>query len=162
MFSGMTTNANGQLVATNSGLSDLSNISSLSRVLGAKPLDEAILTDALRRQTALQLKDRARLGNLGEAAMTSLYGGNTLAPQQLESMMAQYVKAGGNQDNFNGWYLDQVKKANSSVVNRSMENFHNPRSRMLQTMMGGVPLPDFSNAGSTAASYADTLNQSSE
>ncbi len=144
---GFTTNSKGDLVSTNRGLSDLSNISTMSRILGARPLEEGVALDALYRQNALKVLDSARLNELGQAAKTAMYGNSYLAPAVTQQFMSDYVKAGGNQENFNSWFLQQSRNANVSAVNRSFENFHSPRSQTLQIQMGGVQLPDFRNTG---------------
>lgn len=149
MVQGYSTAPNGNLVSQTSGLSDLSNISTMSRILGARPLDEAVAMDAMYRSNALKVLDTARLQELGNAAKTALYGNSVVAPQVAQDFMSDYTQAGGNQSNFNQWFLQQSKNANVSAVNRTMENFHSPRSQALQLDMGGVPLPDFRNSGGT-------------
>lgn len=140
---GYSTDNAGRLISSNSGFSDMYNIANLSRVFGAKPLDEAISADALRRIQAVQVKDQARLGDLGRSAMTSLYAGNDPGPAAVDSLLSSYVKAGGSQENFSGWFMDKIRNANTSVANQMMDHFNNPRSRTLQRLLGGVPLPDY-------------------
>ena len=159
MMQGYSTDSRGNLIATTSGLNDMSGISEMSRLLGARPLDEAIAMEAMRRKTALEIRDSARLAELGVAARTAMYSGATVSPQQVEDFMSAYVKAGGNQENFNAWFLQTSKKANSAAINMAMENFGNPRSVMLQRMMGGVPLPDVYYRPNIQAATVDAARQ---
>jgi len=141
MFQGYSTTAKGDMISRVAGLSEMSSIADMSRILGAKPLDESVAMDALYRSNALKTRDHVRLEELGQAVKTSLYAGHELAPDIAVNVMADYVKAGGTQTNFNSWFLSQLKGANVPTANRVMENFHNPRAVYLQTLMGGVPLP---------------------
>jgi hypothetical protein len=152
LVQGFSTAPNGNLISKTPGLSDLSNISTMSRILGARPLEESVAMDAMYRQNAMTVLDNSRLQELGAAAKTALYGGSQLAPGIAQQFMSDYVKAGGRQENFNKWFLNESKSANISAVNKTFENFHNPRSQSLQQTMGGVLLPDFHNTGSTAQS----------
>lgn len=140
---GFATSSTGQLISKTSGLQDLDSISNMSRIFGARPLEEGVALDNLYRSNALKALDNSRLETLGSAARTALYNNAPLAPQDFQNFLSQYVSSGGNQGNFNKWVLQQSKDANVSTVNRVFENFHSPRSKSLQLTMGGVPLPDF-------------------
>ena len=140
MFQGFSTTSKGDLVSRVPGLSEMSSISDMSRILGGKPLDESVAMDALYRSNALKTLDNVRLEQLGQSLKTSLYNGHPLAPEVADQVMSEYVKLGGNQTNFNSWFLGQLKGANVPTANRVMENFHNPRAVYLQTLMGGTPL----------------------
>jgi hypothetical protein len=156
LMQGFSTSSSGQLISTNSGLSDLSNIATFSRLLGARPLDEGIAIDSLYKANAMKAKDNARLQQLGEGLKTSLYGEDTgISDEKMSDTMAAYTAAGGNQTNFNSWYLRNIQDANVSTVNRTFMNLNNPVSRYMQTMMGGVPLTDF-----RTSPRSETQNQS--
>ena len=156
MFQGATTTQAGQLVSTNGGMQDLASIAGMSRLLGGKPLDEAVALDALYRNNAADLKDRARIADLGQAAETSLRGNSQLAPQQVQSFMGQYVRDGGRQAGFNKWMLGVATKANVSAVNRTFENLHSPSAQYLQSVMGGEPLPDYKYQPPTSPDQEET------
>ena len=143
MVQGFSTNTSGQLISSTSGLSDLNGIANMSRILGARPLEESIAMDNLYRSNAMQALDNARLQSLGEAAKTALYGGNYFAPELATNFMSEYVKAGGRQENFSGWWMRQQQDANTSAANRVFNAFKSPRARSLQVTMGGQMLPDF-------------------
>lgn len=145
---GYTTLNTGQLVSKLPGLSELSGISTMSRIFGARPLEEGVAMDAMYRYNALKVTDTARLNELGKAAMTSMYADSPVAPEVSDAFLADYVKAGGRQEHFNSWFMEQSKKANTSAVNKVMENYSNPLNQGLQQQMGGIPLPDYHNAGS--------------
>lgn len=135
---GYTTNSVGDRIA---GLNDLDGISTMSRILGARPLDEAVRMDAMYRANSLKVLDTARLQELGMAAKTALYSGNPVSPEVAGQFMSDYVKAGGTQDNFNQWFLQQTTYAQVGTLNKTMQNFRSPRYQTLQMYMGGMPLP---------------------
>lgn len=149
---GFSTAPNGNLISKNAGLSDLSSIATMSRILGARPLEESVAMDSLYRMNSLKVLDRARLEELGESAKTALRGDSPIAAEVSQQFMSDYVKAGGNQQNFNQWFLQQGKDANVGAINKAFENFHNPIAQGLQKSMGGQPLPDFRTQPNTQAS----------
>lgn len=149
MMQGYSTAPNGNLVSKVAGLSDLSSIADFSRILGAKPLDEAVRMDAMYRNNAMKVLDTARLNELGTQAKVALRGQGNFDQDTIKGFMSSYVASGGTQDNFNSWFLNQVKGANTAEANKAMNNFHSPRFQTLQTEMGGVPIPDFHNTGGT-------------
>ncbi len=165
LVQGFSTAPNGNLVATTdgttSGLSELSGISTMSRILGAKPLEEAVAMDAMYRSNALMVKDNARLSELGASVKTAMYGNQSVDQSQVQDFMGSYVAAGGNQTNFNKWFLTQFRNANVAEVNRTYNNLSNPRSQALQETMGGQPLPDFRTQGSTSTATTDQSDGSS-
>ena len=155
MMQGFSTNTTGNLISAQSsnnsaGYSDLFSIANMSRILGARPLDEAVGLDALYRSNAAKVTDSARIATLGDAAKTAFYGNQQAAPDQVQNFMSEYTKAGGNQAHFNQWMLGIARDANTSTVNRVFNNLRNPTSDTLQRTMGGQPIEDFSNNGSTA------------
>lgn len=160
LMQGFSTSPSGQLISTNSGLGDLANIATFSRLLGARPLDEGIAIDSLYKANAMKAKDNARLQELGEGLKTSLYGEDDgMSDEKMSNTMAAYTAAGGNQTNFNSWYLRNIQDSNVSSVNRTFNNLRSPQSNYLQTMMGGVPLTDFRNNPSRNQSANDQTPQ---
>jgi hypothetical protein len=145
MIQGYSTNSNGtKLLDTSPGMSELSAIANISRLLGARPLDESVAMDAAYRQASLEVKDRVRLDIAGEALKTAVRGnGGQLPENAVENTLSDYLKAGGNQVNFNKWFLRTIKDADTSVANKAMDNLRSPRAQYMQGMMGGVPLPDY-------------------
>lgn len=155
MVQGFSTNGNGAMVSPVAGLGDMTGIATMSRLLGARPLDESVALDTMYRNSALKVLDTSRLQELGAAAKTAMYNGSPVAPEVAQQFMNDYVKSGGTQDHFNQWFLQQNKDANIPAVNRVFENFHSPRSQVQQLMMGGQPLPDFKNTGDITPAPVD-------
>jgi hypothetical protein len=145
LMQGFSTDNRGRLLATNSGFSELSNISTMSRIFGARPLEEAVAATSLYRINAMAAKDRLRLDSLGEAVKTAMYGQTELKSGMAETFLTDYLKAGGNQSNFSKWILSQHKGANVSATNAIMESLHSPKAQALQVQLGGTQLPDYRN-----------------
>lgn len=148
---GFTTTSQGSLISTtrnsnsSGGMSDLIDVANFSRLLGARPLDEAVVMDALYRKTLYMAKDTDRIRELGQAVRTTLYDGSSPSEQDLNSFSHQYAAGGGRIENFSRkmtqWSLD----SNASVANQLYRNLKNPQNQQIQIMMGGIPLPDFQN-----------------
>lgn len=164
MIQGFSTTSNGNLISSVAGFGDLANISNMSRILGAKPLEEATAMEALYNINAMKVKDMARLKELGEQVKTSLYGGNTLPADKIDGVLSEYTRAGGNISNFNQWMLGQLKDATIPEANRAMQRFNNPSHKTLFTLMGGIGLSAPSTlapAPSTAEASTATNNPAS-
>ena len=151
MMQGYVTSPTGELISTTAGLSDLTSIANMSRILGGRPLEEAVNMDALYRFNALKAVDNARIEKLGVAAKAFLYSGSEFSPERANRFMSEYVKAGGTQANFNSWWLRETKGASVAEVNRVAENWRNPKYQNLQLQMGGEPMPDFRSTATTSA-----------
>ena len=151
LVQGYSTNTQGQLISKNAGLAELSTIAGMSRLAGARPLDEAIALDASYRVAAIKARDAERLNELGTAVKTSLRDGDNegMSEEQSSRLLNEYAQAGGNVVNFSKWMMAQSAGAQTSVVNKISDNMRNPQSQYMQQIMGGIPLPDFRNTGST-------------
>lgn len=127
-----TTNA-GNLSAAN----DLKSIANLGRVLGARPLDEAMAIDEGFRYTQYQAADQARLDRLGTIIKSKVIGGEQLDREEMANFAEKYVSAGGRQENFNKWVLNLYKKASTPQANDIMAQLNSPRAKRMQELMGG-------------------------
>ena len=127
-----TTNA-GNLSATN----DLVSLANLGRVLGARPLDEALAIDEGFRYTQYQAADQARLDRLGSIVKSKVIGGEKLNREELADFAERYVSAGGRQENFNKWILQLYKHATTPQANEIMNQLNSPRAKRMQELMGG-------------------------
>jgi hypothetical protein len=136
-----TTNA-GNLI---SRTSEVSAIANAARMVGAKPVDEAIALDALYRKTAYDAKDKQRLDNLGEAVRTTLIAGGVPTEQQLNEFATRYAASGGRIENFNGFITRAIKNTTQSNVNQFAHKLNNPVATNMMTIMGGEDLPDYTN-----------------
>jgi len=116
-----------------------------ARVLGAKPLDEAVAVDAFHRTRVYDLARRKQMNLLGEGIKATVIGGNVPSPEQINSFTAEYMKSGGRQQQFAQFYTKQVMNANKSKVNAMIHNSNNPNNEYMQSIMGGYQLSDFVN-----------------
>jgi len=127
-----TTNA-GNLSATN----DLASLANLGRVIGARPLDEALAIDEGFRYTQYQAADQARLDRLGTIVKSKVIGGEKLDKEELADFAERYVASGGRQENFNKWILQLYKHATTPQANEIMSQLNSPRAKRMQELMGG-------------------------
>ena len=162
---GYSTTSQGSLVAATrqnpmgdnvSGLSELVSAANFSRLLGARPLDEAVTMDAMFRKTLYQAKDSTRVADLGQAVKTHLYAGQQLEAGTVEKFANQYASSGGRIENFSRKMLEWTQSANSSTANQVYKSLRSPLNQQMQIIMGGQKLPDFSNVGSFSPAETTT------
>lgn len=154
---GMVTTSGGSLVAVtnplgdnSSGLSVLGSAANYARLAGARPLDEAIVMDAMYRKTLYQAKDTTRIADLGQAVKTTLYGNNNPDESELAKFSKEYAASGGQVENFGRKMIEWSKDANASVANKVYYSLKSPLNQNMMRIMGGEKLPDYTNTGSTS------------
>lgn len=160
LMNGYTTTSKGQLIAATrpgmgdntAGLADYFDIANYSRLLGARPLDEATQLDALYRSNLYKAKDTARMEDLGKAVMTKMYGNQSPSAEDISSFVSSYQASGGQIQNFGKKMLEWSQHANVSIANRVFGKLGDPLHQNLMRQMGGLPLPDFSGVGSIGGS----------
>lgn len=133
------TSSRGNVISSN----DVLSLANLGRLVGGKPLDEAIALDAAFRFKAYGLVDARKRQELGEAIKSTVIAGKQPSTEQIESFIDQYVKLGGKQENFNKWFLQLYKTANLSQSNKIQNDLNNKFSQSMQKIMGGAELRDF-------------------
>lgn len=154
MVQGYATTGKGSLVATtrpafgdnSAGLSDMFSIANFSRLLGARPLDEAVTMDAMYRKTLYQAKDNTRISALGEAVKTNLYGNQHLDSEAVHNFSSQYAASGGNIQNFGRKMIEWSQDANASVANQIYRSLKSPLNQQMMMTMGGIKLPDYTTS----------------
>lgn len=139
------TSKRGNVIAAN----DFLSIANLGRVLGGKPLDEAIGIDAMYRMKAYAALDSKRRTSLGAAIKTTMIAGQDPSLEQVEDFAQEYAKMGGRQQEFGKWYTQLYKTANQSQANKLQQNLKSPFSQSMQAIMGGQQLQDFSGKPGT-------------
>lgn len=156
---GIVTTSGGSLVAVtnplgdnSSGLSILGSAANYARLAGARPLDEAIVMDAMYRKTLYQAKDTTRIADLGQAVKTTLYGNQSPDETELSKFSREYAASGGRVENFGRKMIEWSKDANASVANKMYSSLKSPLNQNMMRIMGGEKLPDYTNTGSTAIS----------
>lgn len=119
------------------------------RLMGARPLDEAVAMDANYRNTLYAAKDNSRIAALGEVAKSYLHGGDTVPEGLIDSLASRYADAGGYMPRFSQEVMRWSQQANVGRANEIFRQLQNPRNMNLMRIMGGTQLPDYSNTGST-------------
>lgn len=137
---GYTTTSKGSLI---SAANDWASIASASRILGARPLDEAVALDALYRKTAYQAKDTERIQQLGEAVKTALVGRREPTSEELQNFAARYAAEGGRIENFGRKMIEWTRDANQSTANKIYASMKSPLNQNMMKIMGGEQVPDF-------------------
>jgi len=146
------TTARGNLSASN----DLLTLANFGRILGAKPMDEAIAIDAGFRKTVYQASDADRRKRLGEVIKTQVIGGKQPAQEDIHYFMEEYAKTGGKQENFNKYMMGVYKQANTSQANEVAKALKTPYAKGMQELMGGRSMLDFSNTPPSTAQVTET------
>jgi hypothetical protein len=123
----------------------LVNFGGISRIMGAKPMDEAVALNNMYRDKAYDAVDRARINDLGAAVKTKLYANQAPTGEEMGDFMASYMKAGGRIENFSSTLQHWQKDANQSVVNQVASHLRTMKGQRLQEAMGGTRLQDYSS-----------------
>jgi hypothetical protein len=139
---------------------DLMSAMTAARLLGAKPLDEAVSLDAYHRVQVYNASRANQIASLASAIKTSVAGGSVPSPEQITDFTAGYMKAGGKQQQFSQFWNRQVVNANKSKVNQMIDNANNSGNQYMQKVMGGYDLSDFNNAQLTAANLTSGTDPS--
>ncbi len=147
---------NGKVITSDNGNNivmenDLMSIMSASRLLGAKPLDEAVATDAFHRVQTYRAASKAQLENLGAGIKATVSGGGVPDEETITGFVHEYAKAGGRQEQFAEFYSRQVLNANKSKVNQMIDSSNTASSQYMQRIMGGYTMEDYANTGSVEA-----------
>ncbi len=153
LLAGQSTTSKGSLISAANDLETTSMLARIperlvefggaARLMGAKPMDEAVALSTLYRSRAYEAVDRARIESLGQAVKTKLQSNQTPDAEELEDFMASYVKAGGRQETFSGAMQRWMKDANYSVVNQMADKLTTPSAKRMQIALGGEPIADY-------------------
>lgn len=116
---------------------DLYSLTSLMRVAGAKPLDEAMVNDQMFRISVWRASDSAKRKQLAEGIKTSILNGQVPGPEQIEEFAYAYAKTGGKQSEFAQFMAAQYRNTNASQAEQLRKNLSSPYSQSLQLLMNG-------------------------
>lgn len=117
-----------------------------ARLMGGKPLAEAISLDSYYRRTAYQTEQRNKIDELAKDFRIASADGAELSDDAYDNFMSEYVSSGGQVENFNAWVGRQLMSSQQSSVDdfkRKMEN--TATGRLYGTLMAErrtVPLWD--------------------
>ncbi len=153
LLAGQSTTSKGSLISAANDLETTSMLARIperlvefggaARLMGAKPMDEAVALSTLYRSRAYEAVDRARIESLGQAVKTKLQSNQAPDAEELEDFMSSYVKAGGRQETFSGAMQRWMKDANYSVVNQMADKLTTPSAKRMQIALGGEPIADY-------------------
>ncbi|PHQ81740.1 MAG: hypothetical protein COB66_01325 [Coxiella sp. (in: Bacteria)] len=133
------TSNRGNVIASN----DLLSLANLGRMVGGKPLDEAIAIDAVYRYKAYGLADAKKRAVLGQAIKTTLIAGQNPTLEQIEGFAEGYAAAGGRSEEFNKWFTQLNRTTNLSQANKISQSLSSPFTQSMQRLMGGREFRDF-------------------
>lgn len=155
VLAGQTTTGKGSLISSANDLETTTmlsripermiNFGGISRVFGARPMDEAVALNNLYRNKSYEAMDRARIDALGQAVKTKLANNQSPSPEEMEDFMADYAKSGGRIESFSSSLQRWGRDANSSVVNQLAQKTGSPYGKKMQSLMGGEPLRDYNS-----------------
>lgn len=153
VFAGQATDNKGALISANLDLQATAMLAGtkersvvmdgLTRVFGARPMDEAVALNAMYRNKSYEAMDRARIERLGEVVKSKLYRNEFPTAEEYDDFMLRYTRAGGRVENFNQAIQRWSRDANVSIVNQLAERNNSPYARKLQDLMGGEVLLDY-------------------
>lgn len=117
---------------------ELASLASLTRFMGAKPLDEALIQDAMFRFNTYRAKDRSRRDSLGESVKLNIVSGQEIDQDALDGFAESYMKTGGNQAEFTSWMARQYRNVTIPQAEQLKNRLNSPYVSHLQALMGGA------------------------
>lgn len=141
VLQGQATTSKGGLIAASS---DFDLVANSARMLGSRPMDEAVALNNLYRVQAYRAADKDRMSALGERVKTYLYKNQMPPDDVMDDFMKDYAKAGGRLENFQSSLQSWSKDANVSVVEKVRAKLNSSYGQRLSEIMGGEALPDWS------------------
>lgn len=119
------------------GGNDFLSWGSAVRLAGARPMDEAIVNDAVYRIKAYEAVDRQKKMELSEGIKLSTRLGEIPADDQIATFASQYAATGGKQSQFGKYMMENMKKADISQSQMVLKQISNPLVYKMQGLMGG-------------------------
>ncbi len=117
------------------------------RMLGGRPLDEAVLMDTVFRYQTYRLADREKSTRLGQAMVSQLRAadGKELDPAVVKDFQEKYLAAGGNVEGFNRKIKSAYANASTDASERLRKVITNDaQAKQLSIMLGAQESPGFS------------------
>lgn len=158
LLAGQTTTGKGSLISAANDLETTSmlsripdrmvNFGGVSRLMGARPMDEAVALSGFYRNKSYEAMDRAKIDALGQVVKTKLSNNQMPDDEEMEDFMQQYVNSGGRIETFSSSLQRWSRDANISIVNQMAAKLSSPYGRKMQELMGGEPLQDYSTLAS--------------
>lgn len=153
VFAGRSTDAKGALISASNELQTLAGLSGVvdrafslegvTRMMGARPMDEAVALNAMYRNKSFEAMDRARIERLGTIVRTKLYNNEMPSEAEMEDFMLRYTRSGGRIENFNQALQRWSRDANMSIVNQLSYQQGSNYAITLKNIMGGEQIEDY-------------------
>lgn len=128
-----TTNRAGAVMWTN----DLASWTTLVRIAGAKPIDEAIMTDHFFRLNSYRQKDAETKKTIATQVRLGYQGGGKLDPETVRDFAERYVAAGGKQTGFNQFMVNQYMHASPEASDQLTKSLGTKYGQQFQELLGG-------------------------
>lgn len=151
LATGRATTSKGGLIAASN---DFFSIATLTRLIGAKPMDESLALNTYFRLHGYQAADQQRLEDLGEVVKTKLRKNQLPTTDELRKFQLEYVSRGGRIENYSKAVQRWSTDANTSIVNKLIRQHQSSYSKRMIEIMGGVTLPDYRSAITIASDLA--------
>jgi hypothetical protein len=116
---------------------DLFSLATASRLVGGRPLDEALTNDTLFRHKFYEAQDRDKRAKLAEVMKTHMMEGGSIDEKHIQQFAQSYAESGGKQVNFNRYMMELYKNANKSQAEQIRDSLGKPMSYKLQLLMDG-------------------------
>ena len=155
VLAGQTTTGKGSLISSANDLETTSMLARIpnrlvefggvSRIMGARPMDEAVALHNLYRNKSYEAMDRARIDALGQAVKTKLAGNQMPDDEEMDGFIQSYVNSGGRIETFSSSMQRWSRDANSSIVNQLAAKTGSSYGKKMQQLMGGEMLQDYTS-----------------
>jgi hypothetical protein len=139
IMQGESTTSKGALISAHQ---DLLSVATAARIMGAKPMDEAVALNTRFRMESYKAVDRDRIEKLGIAVKQRIRAGD-LTEEELLDFAAEYASRGGRIESYNAALRRWTKDANQSVINTMLNAHKSSYGQRLSEIMGGDPLGDY-------------------
>lgn len=140
VLQGYSTTGSGALISAND---DLLSITTFGRLLGAKPMDEAVGLNAKFRSVAFEARDRERIQALGRSIKQKLVGGGVLSEEDILEFGQRYVQVGGRAESYSRALQEWAKQSNESILNTARKAHKTEEGQRLLEIMGADPIQDY-------------------
>ena len=129
-----TTNSSGNMMM---GVDALDWWSTATRLMGAKPLDDAIANENFYRMEKYKTNRAEGISNVGRAVKEYSRSGEKMNGEAMTGFMKDYVKKGGDYSTFERWTLDQMVSGTDSQINTMRDSLTTTEGRYMQRVMNG-------------------------
>lgn len=127
------TDSSGRLMGAN----DIFDLATISRLAGGRPLDEAVVNDAVYRTAVYKSVDNERKQKLREAIRTTVIANNSPTADEWGQFAGRYAELGGDSKRFNSYMLRQIRESDVSRADDIVKQLKSPYAQNMQVIMGG-------------------------